>query len=249
MRKTVLITGAGSGIGKAAALGWGRAGYDLVLTGRRADPLQAVADELISMGVQVLVHCADVAREEDVADLFSATFNRFGRLDVLFNNAGLFAPATPLDEFDVTLWRQMVDVNLTGMFLCTQAAFRLMKQQTPQGGRIINNGSISAHVPRPHSVAYTATKHAITGLTKSASLDGRAFNIAVAQIDIGNAETDMTQRMKTGVLQADGSMKAEAVMDVTHVADALVYMTGLPLSANVQFITLMATKMPYIGRG
>lgn len=249
MQKIALITGAGSGIGRAAAMALGRAGYGLVLVGRRREPLEAVAATLKDVAPAVEVQSADVAREGDVARVFAAAVARFGRIDVVFNNAGVFALAIKLEELSVTQWQEVVDVNLTGVFLCTQAAFRVMKNQTPRGGRIINNGSISAHAPRPHSIAYTATKHAITGLTKSAALDGRAYDIAVSQIDIGNAETDMTQRMKQGVPQADGSIKAEAVMDVAHVGEALVYMAGLPLSANVQFMTLMATTMPYIGRG
>jgi NAD(P)-dependent dehydrogenase (short-subunit alcohol dehydrogenase family) len=249
MAGVALVTGAGSGIGRAGALALGRAGFSVVLAGRRPAPLEAVAHELSSEGHKALVCSADVARDDDVAHLFERAVAHFGRLDVLFNNAGVFMPATKLEDVDPRAWRSVVDVNLTGVFLCTQAAFRVMKAQQPMGGRIINNGSISAHAPRPHSIAYTATKHAITGLTKSAALDGREYDIAVSQIDIGNAETDMTQRMKQGVLQADGAVRPEPVMDLAHVADALVYMARLPLSANVQFITLMATQMPFIGRG
>jgi NAD(P)-dependent dehydrogenase (short-subunit alcohol dehydrogenase family) len=249
MAKRALITGAGSGIGRACALALGRAGYDLVLAGRRLQPLEILAQELASMEVSTLIQSTDVSDEWQVARLFDAAVERFGGIDVVFNNAGVFAPAVALEDMTAAQWRGVVEVNLTGVFLCTQAAFRVMKQQTPRGGRIINNGSISAHAPRPHSIAYTATKHAITGLTKAAALDGRVYNIAVSQIDIGNAETEMTQRMKQGVMQADGSIKPEPVMDVAHVGEAIVYMAGLPLSANVQFMTLMATSMPFIGRG
>ncbi|HEX2558811.1 SDR family oxidoreductase [Phenylobacterium sp.] len=244
--KVALVTGAGSGIGRACAVALSRVGWSLALTGRRAQRLEETA---AACEGEVLVHAADVADETEVARLFAAVQDRFGRLDLLFNNAGTGAPPVPLEDLDLAAWKRTVDVNLTGAFLCTQAAFRIMKAQEPRGGRIINNGSISAHSPRPRSVAYTATKHAITGLTKSTSLDGRAYDIACGQIDIGNAATDMTRRMSAGVPQADGSLKEEPVMDVEAVAGAVVYMAGLPLSANVQFMTVMATKMPFVGRG
>ena len=240
--RIALITGAGSGIGAACAL---------ALCGRRLDRVEAVAGEVRGKGAAALAVEADVGDPEAVARLFAAVEGRFGRLDLLFNNAGTGAPPKPLDELTPAEWRRVVDTNLTGAFFCTQGAFRLMKRQEPRGGRIINNGSISAHVPRPNSAPYTSTKHAITGLTRSTSLDGRAFDIACGQIDIGNAQTDLTARMTMGqgVPQADGRLAPEPVMDVNDVAGALVYMAGLPLSANVQFITVMATKMPYIGRG
>lgn len=241
-----MVTGAGSGIGRAVALGLGRAGYALVLTGRRSEPLESLAEEI---GGGAIAVAADVTDPDSVAALFTRVGEVFGRLDVLFNNAGVFTPAVAIDEIAIEDWRASLDTNLTGAFLCTQAAFRMMKAQVPRGGRIINNGSIAAHVPRPNSAPYTATKHAITGLTRSTSLDGRAHDIACGQIDIGNAETDMTRAFATGARQADGSMKPEPVMDARHVADAVVYMAGLPLSANVQFMTVMATTMPYIGRG
>jgi NAD(P)-dependent dehydrogenase (short-subunit alcohol dehydrogenase family) len=247
--RIAIVTGAGSGIGRASALALIAAGWTVALAGRRAEALEETAALAGNAGALAYAHPADVADPTSVAALFDAVKARFGRLDLLFNNAGTGAPPVPLEELSVQHWKRVVDSNLTGAFLCTQAAFRLMKDQDPRGGRIINNGSISAHVPRPRSVAYTATKHAITGLTRSASLDGRAYDIAVGQIDIGNAATEMTQRMSLGVMQADGSIAAEAVMDVSAVADAVVYMAGLPLSANVQFMTVMATKMPFIGRG
>ncbi|MFC3080470.1 SDR family oxidoreductase [Phenylobacterium terrae] len=244
--KVALVTGAGSGIGRACAVALSQAGWSLALTGRRAERLEETA---AACQGETLVHAADVADEAQVAGLFAAVQDRFGRLDLLFNNAGTGAPPVPLEDLDLAAWKRTVDVNLTGAFLCTQGAFRMMKAQDPRGGRIINNGSISAHSPRPRSVAYTATKHAITGLTKSTSLDGRAYDIACGQIDIGNAATDMTRRMSAGVPQADGSLREEPVMDVDAVAGAVVYMAGLPLSANVQFMTVMATKMPFVGRG
>jgi NAD(P)-dependent dehydrogenase (short-subunit alcohol dehydrogenase family) len=247
--KVALITGAGTGIGRASALALAAAGFSVVLTGRRPDPLRDVADEILKRGGSALAHPADVADPGEVIGLFAATLERFTRLDVLFNNAGRGAPPVPLEDLSLDAWRKVVDINLTGAFLCTQAAFRIMKAQSPRGGRIINNGSISAHSPRPRSVAYTATKHAITGLTKSTSLDGRAYDIACGQIDIGNASTDMTQAMTRGLPQANGQIEVEAVMDVQVVADAVAYMAGLPLEANVQFMTVMATKMPFIGRG
>jgi NAD(P)-dependent dehydrogenase (short-subunit alcohol dehydrogenase family) len=248
-QKIALVTGAGSGVGRAVALGLAGAGYDLALAGRRAEPLQAVRAEIEAKGRRVLAQPTDVGDEDSVAALFARVEDTFGRLDVLFNNAGIGAPPVPLDELPVATWKRVVDTNLTGAFLCLQGAFRLMKTQDPRGGRIINNGSISAYAPRPNSAPYTATKHAITGLTRSASLDGRAFGIACGQIDIGNAATEMTARMQTGVLQADGSTRAEPTMDVRHVADAVVHMASLPLEANVQFMTVMATTMPFIGRG
>lgn len=247
--KIALVTGAGSGIGRAAALALLEAGYGVVLAGRRAERLDAVIEHAGDARGRALAVRADISRPEDVETLFAATKERFGRLDVLFNNAGTGAPPVPLEELSLDAWRRVVDVNLTGAFLCTQAAFRLMKDQAPRGGRIINNGSISAHSPRPRSAAYTATKHAITGLTKSTSLDGRAYDIACGQIDIGNAGTEMTAAMARGVPQADGSLAVEPVMEVQAVADAVVFMAGLPLDANVQFMTVMATKMPFIGRG
>jgi NAD(P)-dependent dehydrogenase (short-subunit alcohol dehydrogenase family) len=247
--RIALVTGAGSGIGRACAVALAQVGFKLALAGRRLAPLEDTAATIISAGGEALAVATDVADAEAVAALFGAVRERYGRLDLLFNNAGGGAPPVPLDELDVDVWRRVVDVNLTGAFLCLREAFRLMKAQDPRGGRIINNGSISAHVPRPNSVAYTATKHALTGLTKSASLDGRAFDIACGQIDIGNAETDMVRAMSRGVPQADGAVRPEPVMDVRHVAEAVVYMAGLPLGANVQFMTVMATKMPFIGRG
>jgi NAD(P)-dependent dehydrogenase (short-subunit alcohol dehydrogenase family) len=246
--KVALVTGAGSGIGRAAALALIKVGYQVVLAGRREVVLNRTRD-LSGVGDGVLPIACDVTQPEAVQRLFAATKERFGRLDVLFNNAGTGAPAVPMDELTFEQWTTVVNVNLTGAFLCAQHAMRLMKAQSPRGGRIINNGSISAHVPRPNSAPYTATKHAITGLTKSISLDGRAFNIACGQIDIGNAATEMTERMAAGVLQANGETLVEPRMNVQHVADAVVYMASLPLDANVQFMTVMATNMPFIGRG
>jgi NAD(P)-dependent dehydrogenase (short-subunit alcohol dehydrogenase family) len=247
--KVALVTGAGSGIGRAVASGFFRHGYAVVLAGRRHALLEEVVAEAGAGADRALAVRTDVADHESVRHLFERTRETFGRLDVLFNNAGMNAPGVPLDELSVAQWRAVVDVNLTGAFLCTQQAFRLMKTQQPRGGRIINNGSLSAHTPRPNSAPYTATKHAMTGLTKSTSLDGRAFDIACGQIDIGNAATDMTQRMTQGVLQANGSLAPEPRMDVRHVAEAVVYMAGLPLDVNVPFITVMANQMPFIGRG
>jgi NAD(P)-dependent dehydrogenase (short-subunit alcohol dehydrogenase family) len=251
MQKIALVTGAGSGIGKACALALAGAGWSLALCGRRLERVAEVRDAAQARGAAAIAVQADVGDPASVEALFAQVDAEFGRLDLLFNNAGTGAPPKPLDELSVEEWRRVVDTNLTGAFLCTQGAFRLMKRQDPRGGRIINNGSISAHVPRPNSAPYTATKHAITGLTRSTSLDGRAFDIACGQIDIGNAQTDLTARMTMGqgVPQADGRNAPEPVMDVEDVASAVVYMAGLPLSANVQFITVMATKMPYIGRG
>jgi len=247
--KIALVTGAGTGIGRATSLALLRAGYAVALAGRRAEPLQAVVAEAGELGGHALAVPTDVGDPDSVKALFAAIDARFGRLDLLFNNAGSGAPAVPLDELPFETWKKVVDVNLTGPFLCTQEAFRIMKRQTPQGGRIINNGSISAHAPRPFTAPYTSTKHAITGLTKATSLDGRAWNIACGQIDIGNAATEMTERMTRGILQANGQTVVEPRMDVQHVADAIVHMAALPLESNVQFMTIMATKMPYIGRG
>ena len=249
MAKIAIVTGAGSGIGRACSAALAQAGFMVTLAGRRAEPLETVKAEIEAQGGAALAQVCDVADEKQVAALFDAVKSRFGRLDVLFNNAGLFSPGIPFEDLDPAQWRAIVDVNVTGVFLCMQAAFRLMKDQDPRGGRIVNNGSISAHAPRPNSAPYTATKHAVTGLTKSASLDGRKYDIAVGQIDIGNVETDMTGRMRRGVPQADGSVKPEPLMDLDSVARGLVYMATLPLDANVQFMTVMATKMPYIGRG
>ena len=243
-----VVTGAGSGIGRAAALALADRGWSVVLAGRRADALEATRD-LGSDPSRFLVQPTDVSDRDQVEALFDSAVEVFGRMDLLFNNAGTGAPPVPLEDLSLEDWRRVVDVNLTGAFLCLQAAFRRMKAQDPQGGRIINNGSISAQVPRPRSVAYTATKHAMTGLTRQASLDGRAYSIACGQIDIGNAATEMTARMSRGVLQADGSVAPEPTMDVGAVAEAVAYMAGLPLAANVQFMTVMATAMPFIGRG
>jgi NAD(P)-dependent dehydrogenase (short-subunit alcohol dehydrogenase family) len=245
-RKIALVTGAGSGIGKAIALTFARNDYNVVLAGRRADALESAAREGGSACVPVVT---DVTDRESVDALFARTEKEFGRLDVLFNNAGISAPPVPLEELAFERWQSVVDTNVTGVFLCTQAAFRLMKNQTPRGGRIINNGSISASVPRPRMIAYTASKHAVTGLTKATSLEGRQYDIACGQIDIGNTATDLAQAMHTGTLQADFSIKREPTFDVKHVADAVFYMASLPLEANVQFMTVMATNMPYIGRG
>ena len=243
-----VVTGAGSGIGRAAALALASRGWAVVLAGRRAEALEATRAQAPE-GARLLVQPTDVSDRDQVEALFDAAVSAFGRVDLLFNNAGTGAPPVSLEDLSLEDWRRVVDVNLTGAFLCLQAAFRRMKAQSPQGGRIINNGSISAQVPRPRSVAYTATKHAMTGLTRQASLDGRAFNIACGQIDIGNAATEMTARMSRGVLQADGRVAPEPTMDVGAVADAVAYMAGLPLGANVQFMTVMATDMPFIGRG
>ena len=247
--KVALVTGAGSGIGKGVAIAFLRRGYAVVLAGRRKERLEAALQESGEDPARGLVVPADVSDPASVRRLFEATREAFGRLDVLFNNAGTNAPAVGLEELTVEQWRAVVDVNLTGPFLCTQQAFLLMKSQRPMGGRIINNGSLSAHVPRANSAPYTATKHAITGLTRSTSLDGRKYDIACGQIDIGNAATDMTARFATGTLQAGGEMKTEPRIDMTHVVDAVLFMAGLPLDANVQFLTVMATKMPFIGRG
>jgi NAD(P)-dependent dehydrogenase (short-subunit alcohol dehydrogenase family) len=247
--KAAIVTGAGSGIGRAVALALAREGYAVVLAGRRAEALDETKRAAADAASRMLAVPTDVGDPVPVRALFDRAKDAFGRLDLLFNNAGINAPAVPLEELTPGQWQAVVDVNLTGAFLCTQQAFRIMKDQSPRGGRIINNGSISAHAPRPHSAAYTATKHAITGLTKSTSLDGRRYDIACGQIDIGNAATDMAARMTRGVPQANGEVAVEPVMDVDHVARAVVYMASLPLDANVQFMTVMATKMPFIGRG
>jgi NAD(P)-dependent dehydrogenase (short-subunit alcohol dehydrogenase family) len=251
--RIALVTGAGSGIGQASAIRLLQDGWRVVFAGRRLEALhEAIAsagDPFGDIEQRALAVPADMTRPDSVADLFDAVHVRFGRLDLLFNNAGTGAPPVPLDELTVEQWRMVVDTNLTGVFLCIQQAFRIMKAQSPKGGRIINNGSISAYAPRPNSAPYTATKHAVSGLTRSASLDGRPHDIAVGQIDIGNAATDMTQRMTQGVPQADGSIKAEDRMDVRHVADSVLHMANLPLSANVLFMNVMATKMPFVGRG
>src|SRR5436190_16266744 len=248
-RKIAIVTGAGSGIGKATALSLLKEGYHVVLAGRRAEALEQVVAEAGPRRSDALAVPTDVSDPSSVRELFEKTKNTFGRLDLLFNNAGTSAAPIPLEDLPVEEWRHVIEVNLTGAFLCTQAAFRLMKAQTPRGGRIINNGSISAHVPRPNSAPYTASKHAITGLTKSTALDGRKYDIACGQIDIGNAGTEMTARMSKGVPQADGSLAVEPTIDPQHIARAVAYMASLPLDANVPFITVMATKMPYIGRG
>jgi len=249
MRKIALITGAGTGIGKAAAIALAEAGFDLVLAGRRAEPLEVTAGEVRKRGARAVAHQTDVGDPSSVRSLFAAVRESFGRLDLLFNNAGLAAPSTTFEEIPFDKWQEVVNVNLTGVFLCSQEAFRIMKEQSPRGGRIINNGSISAYAPRPFSAPYTATKHAVSGLTKSCNLDGRAYDIAVGQIDIGNASTDMTEPMSAGTLQPDGTVRPEPRMDVKVVADAIVQMAMLPLSANILSMTIMATKMPFIGRG
>jgi NAD(P)-dependent dehydrogenase (short-subunit alcohol dehydrogenase family) len=247
--KVAIVTGAGSGIGRAVALALMREGYAVTLAGRRKEALEAVAAEGKPSGARALVVPTDVGDPASVRALFARTKDAFGRLDVLFNNAGIGAPAIPLEDLTYEQWKAVVDTNLTGAFLCTQEAFKIMKSQEPRGGRIINNGSISAHAPRPNSSPYTSTKHAITGLTKSSSLDGRKYDIACGQIDIGNAATPMTERMKKGVPQPNGTVVPEPTMDVENVARAVVLMAGLPLDANVQFLTVMATKMPFVGRG
>jgi len=251
--RVALVTGAGSGIGRASAIALLAAGWRVVFSGRRLDALREsirlAGDPFGDIAGRALAAPADVTRPDSVTALFDLVKARYGRLDLLFNNAGVFNPGVPLDELSLEQWRSAVDTNLTGAFLCTQQAFRIMKTQDPRGGRIINNGSISAHAPRPNSVAYTSTKHAITGLTKASALDGRAHDIAVGQIDIGNAATEMTERMRAGVPQADGSLRPEALMDLRHAADAVVHMAGLPVEANVLFMTVMATKMPFVGRG
>jgi NAD(P)-dependent dehydrogenase (short-subunit alcohol dehydrogenase family) len=247
--KVAMVTGASSGIGKHVALALLNDGYSVVLAGRRKEALEAVASEAGSLSNNVLVVPTDVSKYDEVEALFAITERHFGRLDLLFNNAGIFSPPASIEDVSLENWEASVNINLTGAFLCVREAFRLMKNQSPHGGRIINNGSISAHAPRPNSVAYTATKHAITGLTKSASLDGRKYNIACGQIDIGNAATNMTTKMEKGILQASGRIEVEPTMDVSHVSNAIIYMASLPLDANVQFLTVMATGMPFIGRG
>jgi NAD(P)-dependent dehydrogenase (short-subunit alcohol dehydrogenase family) len=251
--RIAIVTGAGSGIGQAVATRLLHDGWQVVFTGRRPQALgaaiAAAGDPFGDIGQRALALPADMTQPEAVAALFDAVRQRFGRLDLLFNNAGTGAPPLPLDELSVEQWRSVIDTNLSGVFYCTQQAFRLMKAQSPRGGRIINNGSISAYAPRPNSAPYTATKHAISGLTRAASLDGRAHDIAVGQIDIGNAATDMTERMAQGIAQADGSIKVEDRIDVRHVADSVLHMANLPLAANVLFMNVMATKMPFVGRG
>jgi NAD(P)-dependent dehydrogenase (short-subunit alcohol dehydrogenase family) len=246
--KVALVTGAGTGIGKAAALAMLQDGYRVALVGRRKEPLEKTAADS-GAKERALVLPADITRPENVKAVFESVKGAWKRLDVLFNNAGMGAPAVPMEELAYEQWKAVVDINLNAMFLCCQEAIRIMKSQSPRGGRIINNGSISAHAPRPYSVPYTATKHAVTGLTKCISLDGRAHDIACSQIDIGNAATEMTERMTKGVPQANGTTMVEPRMDVAHVGSAVLYMSNLPLDANVQFITIMATKMPFIGRG
>jgi NAD(P)-dependent dehydrogenase (short-subunit alcohol dehydrogenase family) len=246
--KTAIVTGAGTGVGKAAALALLKDGYNVVLAGRRQEPLEEVI-AASGAGARALAVPTDVAQPESVKALFEATVKAYGRVDVLFNNAGVNAPGIPLEDLTIEQWRNVVDVNLSGMFYCIQQAFRVMKAQTPRGGRIINNGSISAHAPRPNSIAYTATKHGVMGLTKTASLDGRKYDIAVGQIDIGNAATEMAARMAKGVMQANGEVAIEPLMDVNIVGQSVLYMANLPLEANVMFHTVMATKMPFAGRG
>ena len=245
--KVALVTGAGTGIGRAVALAFLREGYSVALVGRRAEPLEAVVKE--SGSDRALAVPTDVGNPESVAALFAKIHQTFGRIDVLFNNAGISGIGTNFEDIAFETWQSVVNINLTGSFLCAQGAFKMMMGQTPQGGRIINNGSISAHAPRPNSASYTSTKHAITGLTKSISLDGRKYNIACSQIDIGNALTELSVRMTKGVLQANGEVAVEPMMDATEVADAVIHMAGLPLSTNIQFMTIMATKMPFVGRG
>ena len=246
--RVAIVTGAGTGVGKAAALALLADGYHVVLAGRRSAPLDAVV-ALSGAAQRALALPTDVADAASVQALFAGTVQRFGRLDLLFNNAGVNAPGVALEDLTLEQWKNVVDINLTGMFLCIQQAFRVMKEQTPRGGRIINNGSISAHAPRPNSIAYTATKHAVTGLTKTAALDGRKYDIAVGQIDIGNAATEMAERMARGVIQANGEIAVEPLMDVGIVGQSVLYMANLPPGANVLFHTVMATKMPFVGRG
>lgn len=246
MQKVAVVTGAGSGIGRAVAIALGAAGFRVVLTGRRRAPLEETAQQ-VCQGALVLP--VDVTDAHAVAELFRQVCENCGRIDLLFNNAGVAAAAVPFEDLSAQQWRAVIETNLTGAFLCAQAAFRLMQAQRPQGGRIINNGSISSAAPRPHSAPYTASKHAVTGLTKSISLDGRAYDIACGQIDIGNAATPMASAIQAGIQQADGSLRAEPTFDSRHVAEAVVYMASLPLDANVQFLTILATKMPFIGRG
>jgi NAD(P)-dependent dehydrogenase (short-subunit alcohol dehydrogenase family) len=247
--RVAVVTGGGTGIGKASALALAREGYSVVIAGRRREPLDATAKQATDAGGQMVPFVADVSDPDVVRALFAETMRRFGRLDVLFNNAGRGAPGVPLEELTPEQWLSVVGVNLNASFYCTQEAFKIMKDQDPRGGRIINNGSISAHAPRPNSAPYTATKHAITGLTKATALDGRKYDIACSQIDIGNAATDLANRMANGVMQAHGEIRPEPLMDVEHVAQAIVFMANLPLETNVQFMTIMATKMPFVGRG
>jgi NADP-dependent 3-hydroxy acid dehydrogenase YdfG len=247
--KIAIVTGAGSGIGKTVTLALLKEGYHVALAGRRKDSLEQTVKDAGGANTQALVVATDVRNPESVRALFSKVKEVFGRLDLLFNNAGVFPPGVPLEDLSLEQWKTAVDTNLTGAFLCTQEAIKIMKSQVPRGGRIINNGSISAHAPRPNSAAYTATKHAITGLTKCTSLDCRKYDIACGQIDIGNAATEITSKMATGVPQANGTIAVEPVMDVSHVASAVLYMASLPLDTNVQFLTIMATKMPFVGRG
>ncbi len=247
--KIAIITGAATGIGFASTKALTGAGFTVVMAGRRADALKQAQDKLGDLAARTLAVPTDVGNPDSVKNLFALTRQTYGRLDVLFNNAGTGAPPLPLEELSYEQWMTVVNANLTGVFLCTQQAFKIMKEQNPQGGRIINNGSISAHAPRPFSSPYTATKHAVTGLTKASSLDGRAYNIAVGQIDIGNAGTDMTERMKKGILQPDGSTRVEPVMDVDHVGQAVLQMASLPLESNILTMTIMATKMPFVARG
>ncbi|MCH8206293.1 MAG: SDR family oxidoreductase [Chloroflexi bacterium] len=247
--KVAIVTGGGSGIGKHSALALLHAGYSVVVAGRRVGPLESTVAEAGEAGERALAVPTDVGNPDAVRALFARTKERFGRLDVLFNNAGFGAPPIPLEDLTYEQWQGVVDANLTGTFLCTQEAFKIMKSQTPMGGRIINNGSVSAQVPRVNSAPYTATKHGIAGLTKSTSLDGRKYDIACCQIDVGNAETDMTGRMKTGSAQADGSVRVEPTFDVRHVAEAVLFVANLPLDTNVLFMNIMATKMPFVGRG
>jgi len=247
--KFALVTGAGGGIGRAASLALAKAGWHVAVTGRRAPPLEETAKEIAALGRRLFVHPCDIGDPLAVGALFEAVAEAFGRLDLLFNNAGAGAPAIPMEELSYAQWKAVVDVNLTGAFLCAQGAISMMKKQTPKGGRIINNGSISAHSPRPNSAPYTATKHAITGLTKSIALDCRRYDIACGQIDIGNALTDMARKMTLGVPQADGRIAVEPMIEPWQVADAIVHMASLPLSANILSLTIMATKMPFVGRG
>ncbi len=249
IQKIAIVTGAGTGIGKAVALALLKEGYSVALAGRRAEPLEKAIAESAAGASRTLAVPTDVRDPESVRALFARTKEKFGRLDLLFNNAGIAAPGKPLEDLSFEKWKAVVDTNLTGTFLCTQEAIRIMKSQDPRGGRIINNGSISAHAPRPNSAPYTATKHAITGLTKSTSLDCRKYDIACGQIDIGNALTDLVAKFAKGVPQANGSIAVEPLMDVAYVASTVVHMAGLPLEANVQFVTVMATKMPFVGRG
>ncbi len=247
--RVAIVTGAGSGVGRSAALALLRGGYSVALAGRRVENLEASLAEAEEIRERAIVASADVGDPESVRELFARTFEAFGRLDVLFNNAGTSAPPVNMEDLTFEQWKRAVDTNLTGTFLCTQQAIKIMKEQDPMGGRIINNGSISAYVPRPNSAPYTATKHGVAGLTKATSLDGRKYNIACSQIDIGNAATEMTAPMETGILQPNGDVRPEPRFDVEHVAEAVLYIANLPLDTNVQFMTIMATKMPYIGRG